>query len=285
MPTSMLEGQSRLNLDYWNEKKTANAFHSHPEYEIYYFHKGSCRYLIGDKIYSLTPGDVIIMNGLTLHRPRVFSREDYVRSTIHFEAEYFKEILSAMKMGDLLKPFFYLKSHCMNLEPHERAEFEAVLRRMNEHNDNIDDPISKYRFQLAFIELLTLLYSFFKREIEMKIQEKNGVSGQTDYVQTAISYIENHYMEDLSLEKLENELHLNRFYLSKMFKKVTGFTIFNYLYQRRINQAKIDFLVSPDRSVTDVCFHIGFKHPAHFSRVFKKLTGVTPEQYKKSIGR
>ncbi|WP_101842753.1 AraC family transcriptional regulator [Halobacillus sp. Marseille-P3879] len=284
MPTSMLEGQSRFNLNYCDDKKTANAFHSHLEYEIYYFHKGSCRYLIGDKIYLLSPGDVIIMDGLTLHRPRVFEREEYVRSTIHFESDYFKEILSAMNMEELLRPFSSLKSHCINLESQDRADFEAVLKRMDEHNIKKENPISGYRFQLAFIELLTLLYSFLKREIDEKSEGEKGSPGQMDYVQRVVSYIEHHYMEDLSMEKLEIELHLNRFYLSKMFKKVTGFTIFNYLYQRRINQAKIDFLVHPDRSVTEVSFLIGFKHPAHFSRVFKKLTGMTPEQYKKSLG-
>ncbi|WP_240420804.1 helix-turn-helix domain-containing protein [Paenibacillus periandrae] len=51
----------------------------------------------------------------------------------------------------------------------------------------------------------------------------------------------------------------------------------------RINQARIEFVLDPNVSVTDVCFRVGFKHLAHFSRVFKELVGVTPVQYKKLL--
>lgn len=281
MPTSMLEDKSRFDLNYYDESKTANAFHSHYEYEVYYFHKGSCTYLIGDKIYTLSPGDVILMNGLTLHRPRVFEKEEYVRSTIHFDPEFFKNMLNGMSMECLLQPFMNLQSCRLHLNAEQKEEFEAALKRMDEFN-NKETEIAMYRFQLAFVELLTILYAFTKEAVENQHKEADS-SDQADHVQQVISFIESHYMEVLSLETFEKELHFSKYYLSKIFKKVTGFTVFHYVYQRRINQAKIDFLLNPSSRVTDVSFNVGFKHPAHFSRVFKKLTGVSPEQYKKSF--
>ncbi|WP_226681949.1 AraC family transcriptional regulator [Sutcliffiella horikoshii] len=281
MPTIRLEDKSRFDLNYRDGTKTEIAFHSHVEYEIYYFHEGSCRYLIGDKIYSISPGDLIIMHGLTLHRPIILEKEAYVRSTIHFDSEYFKELLKGMRMEVLLQPFISLQSHRINLKPNEREEFEESLKRMNIHNKKEDD-ISTYRFQLAFMEVLTLLYSYFKTALKNKAENEVPFD-KAFHVQRVISFIEHHYMKDLSLETIEKELHLSKFYLSKVFKNVTGFTVFNYLYHRRINQAKINFLVSPDHSITDISYRVGFKYPAHFTRVFKKLTGVTPEQYKKSL--
>lgn len=60
------------------------VFHSHDQYEIYYFHEGKCNYLIGDRIYVLEPGDLILMDGMTLHCPKIEKGAKYVRSFIHF---------------------------------------------------------------------------------------------------------------------------------------------------------------------------------------------------------
>jgi AraC-like DNA-binding protein len=96
-----------------------------------------------------------------------------------------------------------------------------------------------------------------------------------------IAYVEEHYHEDLHMEQLEKDLYTSKTYLSRVFKEVTGISPFKYIYQRRINQAKLIFLLE-ECSVTDVCFRVGFKHLAHFSRLFKDLAGCTPEQFKKA---
>lgn len=268
---------NRLDINYYNNTKQTIIFHSHIQYEIYFFHGGECTYLIGDKIYSLSPGDIIIMDGLTLHRPILSDEKDYIRSTLHFDATYFKEILDGMEMGFLLDPFTSLTTNLLHLNESEQREANALLEKMNGYKDK-HDAISKYRLQLTFLELLAIIYSTSKVELK-----NNRLSSKEDHVQQIVSYIEEHYMKDMSLEMLENELHISKFYLSKVFKNVTGFTVFNYLYQRRINQAKIEFLINKELSVTDACYLVGFKHPAHFTKVFKRLVGCTPEQYKKNI--
>ena len=73
------------------------------------------------------------------------------------------------------------------------------------------------------------------------------------HVGQALAYLEQHYRDEVTLAQLERDLHLNRSYLSRLFRKVTGVMIFHYLYRRRINQAKMEFLLEPDRSVTDIC--------------------------------
>ncbi|MCK9912405.1 helix-turn-helix transcriptional regulator, partial [Microbacteriaceae bacterium K1510] len=72
-------------------------------------------------------------------------------------------------------------------------------------------------------------------------------------------------------------------YLSRTFKEVTGVPLFDYIYRQRINQARIRFLLDPDASVTDVGYAVGFKHPAHFSRLFKRLMGVSPDRYRRGM--
>jgi mannose-6-phosphate isomerase-like protein (cupin superfamily) len=68
-------------------------FHTHGHFEIYYFEKGKCTYLIGDRIYSLSPGDLIMMDGKTAHSAKSFPEHSYQRINIHFDPSYVQQLL------------------------------------------------------------------------------------------------------------------------------------------------------------------------------------------------
>lgn len=110
-------------------------------------------------------------------------------------------------------------------------------------------------------------------------------SAKDQNVQDIVTYLERNYDRDLTLDDLEKELHLSKFYMTKIFKEVTGTTIFQYLYHLRVNQAKIKLLSKQRLKIIDICHQTGFKHPAHFSRVFKQLVGCTPNEYRSLHGR
>lgn len=60
-------------------------YHAHSDfYEIFFFHEGTCKYLVGNHIYDLQPGDILIMDGTFLHKPNVPKNSPYVRSHVHF---------------------------------------------------------------------------------------------------------------------------------------------------------------------------------------------------------
>ncbi|MNG35021.1 Arabinose operon regulatory protein [compost metagenome] len=61
---------------------------------------------------------------------------------------------------------------------------------------------------------------------------------------------------------------------------MTGTTIFKYVYNRRINQAKLLLQLDSSRPVSEVAHAVGFVHPAHFSRMFKETVGCTAESFR-----
>lgn len=67
--------------------------------------------------------------------------------------------------------------------------------------------------------------------------------------------------------------------MAKLLKEVTGMTIFVYVKKRRMNQAKILFMMDKNLAVSDVCYEVGYKHLSHLSRLFKQEFGCTPEQF------
>ncbi|WP_246131967.1 helix-turn-helix transcriptional regulator [Paenibacillus hemerocallicola] len=261
---------------HYSESGTSMKFHSHAHFEIYYFHGGKANYLIGDKIFVLSPGDLILMNGMTLHCPNVDMNVPYQRTIVHFEPAFLKPFAEMPFSVHLLQPFYELKNHRIHLQGSQRAEVEAMLERMCRLSLE-EGGLSRDRLIVSFLDLLVLVYEL--------CQSSNTASAfpsdKERHAQNIIDFVEDHYQEDLHLEQLEDRLHLNKYYLSKLFKEVTGVTIFDYVYHKRINQAKIHFLLDKDLTVTDVCYKVGFKHPSHFTRMFKSRVGCTPDQYRK----
>ncbi|TVY09456.1 AraC family transcriptional regulator [Paenibacillus cremeus] len=255
-------------------------FHSHELYELYYFHEGKGNYLIGDKIYALQPGDLIVMNGMSLHCANIDPHYNHFRTTLHFDPYYTRELITSLQAVDVLKPFVELGNLRLHLGPGDRYEFEQMLLRLHTFYRQ-NDPIMDSRFLLAFLDLLHLVYRLCEQPLE---QKSEFGSDKERHVQNIIAYVEQHYREEMTLEQMEKSLHLSKTYLSKIFKEVTGLTLFKYVYQRRINQAKVLFLLE-NRSVTDTCFQVGFKHLAHFSRIFKEHVGSTPEQFRKAANQ
>jgi signal transduction histidine kinase/AraC-like DNA-binding protein/ABC-type sugar transport system substrate-binding protein len=95
------------------------------------------------------------------------------------------------------------------------------------------------------------------------------------------AYVAEHYTASLSRDEISNALRVSPNYLSRIFRRDTGLTPWQYLNQYRIVQAQ-KLLVSTTLSVTEVAERVGFNDPAYFVRVFHKETGKAPLQYRKS---
>jgi len=94
-----------------------------------------------------------------------------------------------------------------------------------------------------------------------------------------MNYIEKNYSNEISLEEVAEVVKISPFYLSKLFKQETGENFIDYLTTIRIRKAK-ELLFNPMNSVKDVCYMVGYKDPNYFTRVFKKVCGQTPTEFK-----
>ncbi|WP_027092571.1 AraC family transcriptional regulator [Cohnella thermotolerans] len=120
------------------------------------------------------------------------------------------------------------------------------------------------------------LMSALLRIREMREEQTSSV------IERAKAYIRQRFAEDLSLEEVADHVHLNPFYFSKVFKQHVGETFIDYLTGLRIDKAKQ--LIEEDRlSLKEVCYEVGYKDPNYFSRVFKKVTGVAPSEYRSQL--
>ena len=100
-----------------------------------------------------------------------------------------------------------------------------------------------------------------------------------DLIKAIRHFIQQHYMEELTLETLAEKVHLSPSYLSKLFKRETGENLSIYIQNVRIQQAKI-LLCTTDLKTYEVAERVGISDPVYFSRTFKKITGMKPKDFR-----
>jgi YesN/AraC family two-component response regulator len=116
-------------------------------------------------------------------------------------------------------------------------------------------------------------------------QYRQGVSVKCNcakpvYVWKARKFIEEHSGEELSLRELAKAVKINPNYLSVRFKQVTGVNVAEHVSRTRYENA-CDLLCNSNRRISEIAFAVGFQSLSQFNRVFKKLSGKSPTQFRK----
>ncbi len=105
-------------------------------------------------------------------------------------------------------------------------------------------------------------------------------AGKAQHVQRALQYIHNNYATDISLEQVSKTVNLSKYHFSRLFKEITGMTYQSYVNRIRIEQSK-KLLNDDALSVTDAGYAVGYSDLTHFERIFKKIVGFSPSQYRR----
>lgn len=109
-----------------------------------------------------------------------------------------------------------------------------------------------------------------------------ALKGYSDVIADCINYIEFNLAEDLTLNNLADQLNMNASSLSAKFKKEVGYTLTDYINQRRVN-ASLILLVTTNLPIGEVAEKVGYLNENYYSRIFKKIQGMTPREYRMSM--
>ncbi|WP_079914387.1 AraC family transcriptional regulator [Paenibacillus sp. 32352] len=250
-------------------------FHLHDRFEIYFFIRGDVHYFIEKKVYPLAYGDLLVMNNRELHKATFQSHAPYENIVIHFDPETVRQLNSSFSL-DLLNCFTNRplgEQNKIQLLPHQLEELVALYQKIDslsgDPSDGSDILLSAYT-----IELLVLLNRAFMHNLS-----PIPSSIVPEKLAPVLDYIDHHLDHDLSLEALEQQFFMNRYYLSRLFRRSIGSTIHEYILLKRIAQAKK--LLNEGHNVTDACQLSGFNDYSNFIRMFKRIVGVPPGRYRK----
>ncbi|MBP1967258.1 response regulator [Paenibacillus aceris] len=217
--------------------------------------------------------------------------------TMHYdylkEEELFKEFIRKTKSEQIVKHVDdWFERILENGMPYPDQWNKAVIRMVSGVASVIKDFVTDQDYKDILLEAETLLsassdYAICKKrfldtllqflDIILKSRSKKHES----VIETCLHYLEMHYMEDLSLDRVANHLFFSPNYLSLMFKNHLGMTFSKYLTDMRIKKG-IELLQNSTMKVYEIAPKVGFKDEKYFYRVFKSRFGVTPDEYRRN---
>lgn len=252
-------------------------FHLHDRYEIYFFISGEVNYFIEKKVYPLQYGDLLIMNSRELHKATFRSDATYENIVVHFDPAV-AEALGALSSFPLLDCYVSRpqgEHNLIRLKPQQLDEALTIFHKIEQLPRDSEEEAGLL-LSVYMVELLVLINRAYRSNLSPQDSPSSEVNEKLSQV---LDYIDKHLVEDLTLEALERHFFMNRYYLSRLFRRSTGSTIHEYILLKRIALAKK--LLQDGRNVTDACQLSGFNDYSNFIRMFKRFVGVPPGQYRK----
>lgn len=273
-------------------KKTTNynmdSFHMHKMYEVYYLMEGSRKYFIDDSIYLVNAGSLVLIDADSVHKTASMGDIPHSRIVVNFRLDFLEDFSPQIKALDLTS-IFKTKFTVLPLSFKYKLAIENIFNRLMDLQDSVEHKDTHLGTGENDVSSQTVLSKLLLAELLIYIKEYIHVLEQKEYeshqivnnkVDKIIKYICKHYTEDLTLTSIAEQFYISPFYLSKIFKRSTNLSIVEYINSLRIRQAK-ELLETSSTKIAEIAEIVGFSSSSHFSRTFKLVTGLSPQQYKK----
>ncbi|MCD8009716.1 MAG: helix-turn-helix domain-containing protein [Lachnospiraceae bacterium] len=255
---------SRIHLD-CNLTDQAYTFHLHgDETEMVYIASGKGMYMINHQYFHVEKGDFLIIERGFVHAGTSSSHDPMralvaVVSDLHWKSDEYPENVIA----PVSYPVIRAEEH-IHFISGSLAELYYLAKEAN-HNKDL--------CQLILASLLVFLrsnYMYVKPFWEIR---HNPVADDI------LSYIYIHYAENITLEHLSQQFYMSAGHINHLLQKEFHVSPINYLIDVRLSKAK-NYLLNTNMSIPDIAYTTGYNNPAHFTKLFLKRTGYSPNDYR-----
>lgn len=240
----------------------ACSAHLHIHIELFYLLEGKMRAYIDSSEYTVEAGDILIAFPNRVHRFEAVEPERYLLFIIHPDM-----------MSELSTVF---SKHTPKSPLVKNAADDPVLLSLLQMLAVSDAP-SPHRD----VTRKGLLLAFFGRLLD-RIELTEPRAEDSHAIRDVVNFCSAHFKRDLSLEMLEEELHLSRYYISHLFSHKLNIRFNDYVNSLRVSEA-CRLLRATTLSVTDISAQVGFNTLRTFNRSFVKQMGQSPSEYRRRL--
>ena len=258
--------KNSVNLKYCGTEICNSGFNMEPhirqEYLIHCVLSGSGTFTSDNNIYDLKPGSIFIIYPDTLVSYKSNKWDPFHFSWFSFAGEGCNEIVN--ELG-------FTKDKCVIQSNSVLDIHETIGQCIKLLDEKIQ--VDHYKIESYLFKIFSIISNDINSDTKYiyKIQE--------EHVEKAASYIKMNYMQQINVSDVSSFTSLERTYISKIFKQYKKISIRDYISKTRIEQAK-KLLEKTNLSSKQISNYVGFKDECYFSRIFKKSTKLTPQEYR-----
>lgn len=252
-------------------------FHCHDYYE-FYIHLNSGQYFgVDNELYLLEPDQFFILPPFSMHGlSNISELVDYERAYVNITPEVLR-ILGCDQI-DLDRYFRSYTAKGMNrfqLSKEESKRLIEIVKQLqkNQHATRNLDKFQNYSLLLEF--LATLCHVIDHTEALTSTVMSNSI------IQQVLNHINSNYTQPMKIAELAKQFNVSVSYLSHEFAKYTNRSIYDYILYRRVMLAKK--MMTTDASLNSIAYQCGFNDYSNFLRMFNKLVGLSPRQYRNQL--
>lgn len=271
------EGYLNENFRYFHLKDTAGQerdFHYHEFDKIVILVSGSVDYLVEGASYKMQPGDIILVRHHMIHKAVIDVSVPYERIIIYLNSSYVDRF--APDMG-LMECFVISEKRRYCLMRPNGDEWQTVKNQLSRLEDTIKDAgfASEYMQGTNLAQLMVHLNRIMQRDTS----DKTEAAEYNAKIADVLSYINENLSKELTVDELAAKSYLSRYHFMRLFKVQTGYTVHNYIRQKRLTLAAR--LIREGMSASDASAECGFSDYSAFHRAFTSTFGVSPGKIKK----
>ena len=248
--------------------------HEHSAVEIVLTLEGTVTYTVEDTVYPVRKGEILIIPKDVPHS--LVMGEGSSRYLFLFEPDPIMNMRDIKSLSIHFHKTFHLRD---GSEAHVRIR-ELLLRARDTYERR------DLMWNTMCYSCILRIYATLGQRYLTGVRPRAGETVRnvdSEVITAAMTYINNHYKDELTLDDVAQFAGFSRYYFSRSFKKQTGYSFKDYLCQKRV-QVAMDLLIRTNRPMKDVAIDSGFGSVATFNRVFREQKGCTPTQYRAIYG-
>jgi len=259
---------SEFRLFHLTDQETKEVdYHFHDFDKITIFIRGNVTYMIEGKSYDLKPYDIVLVQHNDIHRLTVDNSEVYERIIMYISPNF----INAYKSDDYDLSYCFQKakkegSNVLRIPSLEKSSlFHSITRLENSFKD------SAYAAEL-FRQVLFLEFMIHLNRATIKNRlEYLSTDNCNPKIIDILHFINDNLTSDLSIDRIAETFYLSKYYMMRLFKQETGYTIGNYISSKRLLLAKE--LIISGMPAAEACYSCGYQDYSNFSRAYKSLFG------------
>lgn len=255
-------------------------WHWHPSFELDFVAEGELEIQTSEKTLLLRKGDLVFVNSGVMHQLQSGRKSPGCKIYAHiFEMEF----LSGIHSGLLEQKYILPVLRCRELDsllirPNCSRGIRMIEKILSMHDLNIQEPAG-YEFELR--ALLCRFWCLLLEETEDLVKNSTrAANADIERMKTMMQYIHNHYSEKITLEQIAASASVSARECCRCFQRCINMSPVNYLNEYRVRMAAQLLLQTGDNilSVSEQC---GFSSGSYFGKIFQKVIGCTPRDYRR----